>query len=218
MNIKFYFDYVSPNAYLAWTQIPRVTSGRDIDVEPIPVLFSALLDAHGQRGPAEVPEKMRWMVKNVLRKANQLDVPINPPASHPFNPLLALRVSCLPISPKARQALINAIFEAAWVTGIDVADPEALAEVLEAAGLDSRGLISQAGSSETKAQLRKNTSAAVETGVFGVPSVQVGSELFWGLDDFGNLAAYLENRDVLGDEDLVPWSNLRASAWRKNES
>src|SRR5215831_9421049 len=95
-SIQFYFDYESPNAYLAWTQLPKLADRYGFTVEPVPVLYAALLDAHGQLGPAEVSAKGRWMSRNLLRKALLLAVPLNPPAFLPFNPLLALRVTLLP--------------------------------------------------------------------------------------------------------------------------
>ena len=91
-TIRFYFDYISSNAYLAWTQLFALAEKYGAEVEPVPVLFAGLLKAHGQLGPAEVPAKALWMARNNLRKAARLALPLNPPAFHPFNPLLALRV------------------------------------------------------------------------------------------------------------------------------
>src|SRR5262245_42986785 len=123
MNVlRFYFDYVSPNAYLAWTQLPALAERYGVAIEPVPVLFAGLLEASRQLGPAETPVKMRWMVKNVLRKAALLRVPLRRPAFHPFNPLLALRVSSLPLDDAERWALVDALFQAVWVRGLHVGD------------------------------------------------------------------------------------------------
>jgi len=65
-TVRFYFDYVSPNAYVAWTQLPAIAQRYGVVVDPVPVLFAALLDAYGRAGPAEVPAQMRWMWKNVF--------------------------------------------------------------------------------------------------------------------------------------------------------
>ncbi len=86
--IRFYFDYISPNAYLAWTQLPALAERNGCRIEPMPVLFAGLLEAHRQLGPAEVAPKMRWMWKNIARKAAMIGVQLNAPAFHPFNPLL----------------------------------------------------------------------------------------------------------------------------------
>src|SRR5207247_9117475 len=121
--IRFYFDYESPNAYLAWTQLPKLAQRYGFTVDPVPILYAALLDAHGQLGPGECPAKGRWMGKNLARKAVLLGVPLNPPAFLPFNPLLALRTTLLlPSDSTERDALIDALFQAVWVRGLHVID------------------------------------------------------------------------------------------------
>ena len=96
-SIKFYFDYISHNAYIAWTQIDDLAKKYSRQIEPIPVLFAGLLNAHNQLGPAEVKAKRNWMLGNTLRKAAVLNIPLNPPASHPYNPLLSLRASLIEV-------------------------------------------------------------------------------------------------------------------------
>src|SRR5262245_11232615 len=127
--VRFYFDYISPNAYIAWTQLPAIAKRHGVAIEPVPVLFARLLEAHGRLGPAEIPVHMRWMWKNVLRKATLLGVPFHPPAFHPFNPLLALRVSSLPLTAAERWELIDALFRAVWVDGRHVSEPEVVHEI-----------------------------------------------------------------------------------------
>lgn len=181
--VRFHFDYVSPNAYLAWTQLPRIAAAHGAVVEPVPVLFAGLLEAYGQLGPAEVPPKIRWMTRNNLRKAALLGVALNPPAYHPFNPLLALRASSLPLAPAARSALVGALFEAVWVRGWHLAEASVVARCAREVGLDGDALVAQAASDTTKGELRRQTEDALASGVFGVPAMQIGDELFWGFDD-----------------------------------
>ena len=76
-KIKFYFDYISPNAYIAWTQIQKTAEKYGQSVEPIPVLYAGLLNTHNQAGPAEFPSKAKWMLGNTLRKAALLKISLN---------------------------------------------------------------------------------------------------------------------------------------------
>ncbi len=199
--IRFYFDYESPNAYLAWTQLPRLAATHGRVIEPLPILYAALLDAHGQLGPGEMPAKGAWMSKNLARKALLLGVPLNPPAFMPFNPLLALRMSLLPLEVRERRALIDALFAAVWVRGLHVSEPAVARQVADEVGLPGAALVAQAQTPEIKAHLRRETDDAVARGVFGVPSMMVGDELFWGYDDFPYLELFLAGKDPVDPEE-----------------
>ena len=206
--IRFYFDYISPNAYLAWTQLPALAEPKSCYIEPVPVLFAGLLEAHRQLGPAEIAPKMHWMWKNIVRKAAVTGVPLNAPAFHPFNPLLALRVSSLPLPKQQKVKLIDALFGAVWVRGMHIAEPPVVEQVANEAGLDGASLIAQASHPEHKAQLRKQTDQAIVDGIFGVPTMAVGNELFWGYDDFSFLQRFLDGADPIDSEN---WANAFAS-------
>ena len=214
--VRFYFDYISSNAYLAWTQLHALAERHQRAVEPVPVLFAGLLEAHGQLGPAEVLPKALWMARNNLRKAALLGLPLRPPASHPFNPLLALRVSSLPIAEDARRRLIDALFSATWARELAVDDPAVVARAADEAGLDGKALVAEAGRPEAKARLRRQTELAIGAGVFGVPTVIADGELFWGYDDFPFLARFLAGSDPIDDEAAKAWRRpIRPSVMRR---
>lgn len=197
--IRFYFDYISSNAYLAWTQLPELAARHGRRVEPVPVLFAGLLEAFGQLGPAEIPAKAAWTWRNNARKAALLGVPLHPPRFHPFHPLVSLRSSSLALSDAERNALVDALFRAVWVEGRDVGRPEVVAEVASAIGLPGAALVARAQQPEAKAALRRQTDAAIAAGVFGVPALQLGDdgEIFWGYDDLPYFELVLAGRDPL---------------------
>ena len=215
-TIRFYFDYISPNAYLAWIQLPKLAGKYGCTIDPVPVLFAGLLGAHGQLGPAEIPAKALWMAKNNYRKAVQLGVPLNPPAFHPFNPLLALRVSSLPLETAKRTALITALFEAVWVRGLHVSETAIVERISDEIGLSGSALVAAAQQDDCKALLRRQTDDAIACGVFGVPSMDVAGEIFWGYDDFPFLELFLAGKDPLPPEAIEKSSGPpRASAVRR---
>jgi 2-hydroxychromene-2-carboxylate isomerase len=213
--MRFYFDFISPYAYLAWTQIHALAARHGRTVEPVPVLFAGLLGAHGTRGPAEVPAKRRYLFADVLRTAHRLGVPLAPPPAHPFNPLLALRVSSLPMAADRRRALIDALYAATWGDGPGVTDPAAVARLANGVGLDGEALIAAAGTEEAKARVREQTDEAIAAGVFGVPTVIVEGELFWGHDSLTNLEAFLRGEGAIDAALLARWETLPASSTRK---
>ena len=215
--LRFFFDFISNNAYLAWTQLERIEETYGLEVEPVPVLFAGLLGAHGQLGPAEVPPKARWMSRNVMRKAAILGVPINPPAHHPYNPLPSLRICCLDLEREDRWQLIDGLFRALWVESRHLAEAEIVASVADAAGLDGDALVLQTRDPVVKEKLRRQTGEAVALGVFGVPTMIVKEELFFGYDDFPYMEMVLAGEDPLSPETLKKWrsANVTPSAVRR---
>ncbi|MEA2624633.1 MAG: hypothetical protein QOD06_678 [Candidatus Binatota bacterium] len=214
--IRFYFDYISPNAYLAWTQLPRLAEKYGRTVEPVPILYAALLDANGQLGPGEMPAKGRWMAKNNLRKAALVGVTLNPPAFLPFNPLLALRVTTVALGMHEGTALISALFEAVWVHGMHLSESGVVERVASDAGLDGARLVAEADDPEIKAELRRRTDEAIALGVFGVPTVVAGDDLFWGYDDFPQLEMVLAGKDPVTPAVWQKWTApVPASASRR---
>ncbi len=212
--IPFYFDFISPYAYLGWVQVHALAGRFGRELRPVPVLFAGLLDAHGNVGPAEVPAKRSYIFKDTLRHALTLGVPFKPPPSHPFNPLLALRIASLPLSREEQRRVIDVLYLATWGTGIGVTAPEVVTACLSEAGFDGDALVRAAGAPEIKALVRSNTDAAIAGGVFGVPTLEVDGELFWGIDSFAHAARRLGGADPLTAEMLAGFREVPASATR----
>jgi 2-hydroxychromene-2-carboxylate isomerase len=219
-KLYFFFDFISHNAYLAWTQIGSIASKHQLQLEPVPVLFAAQLQAYGQVGPAEVAPKRQWMMWNVLRKARQHGIPIAPPHSHPFNPLLPLRAICA-APPEYRIKLVDWLFYAAWGESQPVSEAAAVAAIVTGCGLNADELLAATQTEAVKARLRENTEAALAAGVFGVPTMIVqglqGPELFWGFDDLNYLDMFLSGHDPLPADRSVfaDWAQVRPSAERR---
>ena len=214
VNLQFYFDFISPYAYLAWTQVRALAAKHGRTVEPTPVLFAALLNANGQKGPAEIPDKRAYLFKDCFRTAHRLGVPFAPPASHPFNPLAALRVASLELDAATRERVIDALFSAAWAGRDRVDNLAVVAHVLSGAGLPGVTLAAAANEQPAKDALRRATDAALAVGVFGVPTMIVDGELFWGFDSFANLEVVLAGKDPLRAEDVAAWHAVKPSATR----
>jgi 2-hydroxychromene-2-carboxylate isomerase len=215
-EIRFLFDYVSPYAFLAWKRLHRAAAREPIVLRPEPVLFAGLLNAHGQLGPAEIPAKRRYIFRDVLRTALREGIPLAPPRTHPYNPLLALRLSGLDMDPAARIRLVDRLFDRAWSEGGGVETPDDLSPVLDALGLDAPALLSAAGSTEAKERLKVATARAVEAGVFGVPTMFVGEEMYWGNDAIDHVLDAIAGRSrPLPAELLDRWEHLPASAHRR---
>jgi 2-hydroxychromene-2-carboxylate isomerase len=213
--LRYHFDFISPYAYLGWQGIHALAERHGRVVEPVPVLFAALLDAHGHKGPAEIAPKRVYIFKNVLRVAHRLGVPLQPPPAHPFNPLLGLRVAALPLPAEDRRRAIDALYAATWGGGEGIDTPEKVVAVLCEAALDGPTLVAEAGADDAKGRLREMTDQALRDGVFGVPTVIVDGELFWGHDSFVDIDAFLAGEDPVRPEMLERWKGLPAGARRR---
>ncbi len=189
-------DFISPYAYIGWHRVHDVAARHGREVAPVPVLFAAMLDAWGQRGPAEIPPKRLYTFKHVVRVAHDHGVPLSAPPSHPFNPLLALRVASAALDTPHARAVIDALFAAVWAGGPGTEDPAIVAAWLDGRGLGGAALVERAGTSAIKARLRAATDTAIAAGVFGVPTFDVDGELFWGQDALGHVDLALGGHDA----------------------
>jgi len=187
-QLTFWFDPISPFAYLAFERLPQALAGLSIDVSYRPVLFAGLLHHWGQKGPAEIEPKRAWTFRHVHWLADQHGIPIDTPARHPFNPLALLRLlqACAPIGGTPNRRACELVLRHIWLGGGDANDAARLAaltaELAPPLGADD---------DRVKQALKDATAEALARGVFGVPTVEVDGRLFWGLDALPMLAGYL---------------------------
>ncbi len=183
-ELTFWFDPISPYAYLAFEQLPRALEGIGHVVHYRPVLFAALLRHHGQLGPAEIPGKRAWTYRQVLWQAQAAGLPMQMPAAHPFNPLPLLRLAhaCGP-----NRQVAETLLRHVWAAGGDPLESQRLA-ALQAQLAPAR----DPAGDDAKAALRAATEAAIARGLFGVPTVEVDGRLFWGADALPMLRAFLQ--------------------------
>lgn len=186
--ITFWFDPVSPYAWLAFERLPQVLAGVSHAVAYRPVLFAGLLQHWGQKGPAEIGPKQAWTYRDALWRAHRQGTVLDLPAAHPFNPLglLRLALACAPAGGTPNRRVVEAVFRHAWVGGADAADAQRL-QALAATLAPER----DPDSAEVRDELRAATAAAAAAGVFGVPTFGCEGRLFWGDDALPMLRAAL---------------------------
>lgn len=210
--LPFYFDFISPYAYLGWRLLRRWEQQGRLRLVPRPVLFAGLLNAHGTLGPAEVPAKRRYVFLDARRKAERLEIEIERPHAHPFNPLGLLRIS-LAADSETRSLVVDTLFAGVWCQRLDVLDEQAVGSLLARAvgEADCSRLLERATAPEIKQKLREETARAVDQGIFGVPTIDRGGEIFWGVDSFDDLERALQRspRDLKDSWDDIPVQAVR---------
>jgi len=220
VTVGFWFDFLSPYAYLAWHAVRPVAARHGVQVVPEPVLLAALLQHGGQLGPAEIVAKRSWVFEETSRRAALASLPFGPPVAHPFRPLLPLR-AVLAAPAEAREGLVDRLFAEAWggeaTGGLD--DPDTVARRASEAGLDGAALVEAAGQPAAKEALRSQGERAVALGVFGVPTATVahaeGVVRFWGYSSLDLLELHLAGADPLDAEAARRWEELPATARRR---
>ncbi len=208
--IDFHFDLISPFAHVALARLDELPA--DVTVVPKPVLFGAVLSHWGVRGPAEIDPKRLPTYRMSVFLAQKFGVPMRYPPRHPFNPLAALRILA---GADADLAMVRRAF--AFVFGQGRApDTEAeLAAFAEAVGAP----VALAGDDDAKARLRALTDEALARGVFGVPTFAApsggGHELFWGVDAFDLLKAWLADETMFAREPYAHLDAIEVAVTRK---
>jgi 2-hydroxychromene-2-carboxylate isomerase len=183
-TVEFFFDFGSPTAYLAWTQLPRLSADFGATLRYRPMLLGGVFKATGNASPVSVPAKGRWMTGDIQRWARRYGVPFAFNPHFPINTLTLMRGAAgLQLrQPERFEAYCKAVFAAMWQQPRNLGDAAVLAEVLGAAGFDPEEFMALVADAEVKAALVANTEEAVARGVFGAPTCFVGDQMFFGQD------------------------------------
>ena len=217
VRIDWYFDVVSPYAYLAFEALPAALAPVTVPhaVHYRPVLFAGLLEAFGQKGPAEIAPKRQFTYEHVVWLAQRHGIALRAPRAHPFNPLPLLRALVAVGGAEPNRAQVAAAFRYVWREGA-LPDEPGFAELLGALDVAP----AQLDDAAVKAQLRANTAAAQGAGVFGVPmavAVRDGDapQRFWGLDALPMLAAWIDGDALFASAEFKRAAALPVGVQRK---
>jgi 2-hydroxychromene-2-carboxylate isomerase len=207
-DVTWYFDVLSPYVYLQLPDLDSFPPG--IVLRPVPVLLAALLNHSGTKGPAEIPAKRLHTYRQCAWLARARNRPFLMPARHPFNPLAALRLLCA-LGPTLEQVRITSryVFE----QGKDPSTPEGLKQLGSQLGVGDPEALAVAPSA--KDRLRTNTEEAMARGVWGVPTLLIGGELFWGADSFPMMLDYLDNPMLFETPEMRRIATLPIGAARR---
>ena len=212
-DIHFYFDVISPYAWLAFKALPSTLEGIAHRVHYHPVVFGAMLKHHGQLGPAEMTGKRDWTYRQVMWLAKQQGTLLQMPASHPFNSLALMRMAvATATNGEPSREVVEAIFKHVWCSGLEATDAtrlEALQHQLTQMMQEAHANVQiNIQAPEVKHTLMQQTQAAIDLGLFGVPSMVVDGQVFWGQDSLPMLRAYLEGDAWFESSDWIDVGKL----------
>ena len=206
--LDWYFDFISGYAYLQHESFARFPG--DVEIRYHPVLFAGLLAHHGHKGPAEIAEKRRFTYRQWVWQAARLGIPFKMPPAHPFNPLRALRLA---LALECDPGVVATIFRFIWRDGEDIEDEASWRRLTAELGVgDAEARI---GDPAVKAELRAATEQAAARGLFGVPTLVVGKELFWGADATEMVLDFLAEPGMFEGGEMARASELPVGTARK---
>lgn len=205
---RWYFDLISPFAYLHLKQFQRLPG--NLRIEYVPILFAALLQHWKHKGPAEIPAKRIYTYRHVTWLAEHLGIPFKMPPSHPFNSLHAMR---LLIGAQPAQENVTTAFDMIWKEGRDLQEPQEIAELGSRLGIPN---IEAILADETiKSNLRANTKDAINREIFGVPTFVINNQIFWGQDSLDMMLDYLHNPGLFDTPEMQRTLTLPVGAARR---
>jgi 2-hydroxychromene-2-carboxylate isomerase len=183
-SVDFYFDFGSPAAYLAYTQLPKLRADTGATVVMKPVLLGGVFQSTGNRAPISVPLKGSYLFMDLARYAKRYGVPLVMNPFFPINTITLMRADVgLGLRGDSRlEVYREAMFRAIWIDRQNMNDPATVTALLTANGFDAAEIMAMVADASVKDALKVATQAAVDRGIFGAPTFFVGEEMFWGQD------------------------------------
>ena len=181
-SFDFYFDFVSPYAFLAHKVIKKIDKQNGIKIRYKPILLGGLHNMHGIKAPAFIPAKSKHMIRDckLIAEKNKIKFKFN--SYFPIRSLNLMRGVLVAEEDNYKSYYIDSIFNAIWQDGLNMNDENIIEKVLKNLNVNPKTFSLRAASSSVKESLKKRTHEAYEKGIFGAPTFVANNKIFWGQD------------------------------------
>lgn len=194
--IEYIYDFGSPNAYLVNKVLPDLAARCGAELIYSPALLGGIFKAIGNQSPMEafahLPTKSAYQKHQMERFIRQNAIPFQRNPHFPVNTISLMRGAAYATGKPWEKDYREAVFDSMWLNAKLMSDPEVFGSVLSEAGLPADDILTAIQTPEVKADLMERTSAAIERGVFGIPTMLVGDEMFFGKDSLHELEVHLK--------------------------
>ena len=177
-HIDFYFDIISPYAYIAYKKILKI---KDINFKLKPILLGGLHNLAGITAPAFNKYKMKNMQNDCELVAKKNNISFKWNSKFPINSLNIMR-GYLCVKDNKKEEYLNNFFEAYWKDDLDLSNEENIKILLKKLKIDEHDFFNLIKKQDTKDKLKQFTQEAFEKEVFGAPTFIVNNKIFWGQD------------------------------------
>ncbi|QTD55705.1 2-hydroxychromene-2-carboxylate isomerase [Parasphingorhabdus cellanae] len=196
-TIELCFDFVSPNAYLIWFPLKALAEKHGASIEITPVFLGGMHKLTGNAPPmirdAEVKGKNAYAMLEMTRfiaKHGLTKWQMNP--YFPFNSITLQRM-LVAVDTDKRGQLIDTLLPPIWEQQLDVTDVEALGKIVQEGGFDAQDLFAKTQDPVVKQALIDNVEGAVERGAFGIPTMYIDGEMYFGKERLGQMDEQLSS-------------------------
>ncbi|MGD1883022.1 MAG: 2-hydroxychromene-2-carboxylate isomerase [Paracoccaceae bacterium] len=195
-EIEFLYDFSSPNAYFVHKVLPKIAARHGAKVIWRPVLLGGIFKATNNQPPmmafSNVTGKVDYMRLEIKRFLERYEMPFRMNPHFPVNSLALMRGAVFAREKPWESRYIDACFDAMWIAGEKMDDPDVIMRILAAADLPADVIMTATQTPDIKGQLAELTDAAVKSGAFGSPTMFVAGEMFFGKDALDDLNWRLE--------------------------
>ena len=177
-HIDFYFDIISPYAYIAYKKILKINN---VNFKFKPILLGGLHNLAGITAPAFNKYKMKNMQNDceLVSKKNSISFKWN--SKFPINSLSIMR-GYLSVNDNKKEDYLNSFFEAYWKEDQDLSNEDTVKQLLKKLKIDENDFFNSISNQDIKHKLKQMTQEAFEKEVFGAPTFIVNNKIFWGQD------------------------------------
>ena len=181
-TVDFYFDFVSPYTFICFQQIKTIKFKQDFKFKLKPILLGGLHNLHKITAPAFIPAKAKFMIRDCKLVCEKYKISFKFNSYFPIKAVDLMRGVLIAEEDGIANKYIDKIFEAMWVSGLNLNDQQVIDKILKNLGINPKTFFLRLSNQNIKDELKKRTQEAFEKGVFGAPTFVVNSKIFWGQD------------------------------------
>ena len=181
-TIDFYFDFISPYAFISFQQIKSLKFKQEFKFRLKPVLLGGLHNLHKITAPAFIPAKAKFMIRDCKMVSEKCKISFKFNSYFPIKTVDLMRGVLIAEEDGIANNYVDKIFEAMWVSGFNLNDQQVIDKTLKNLNINPKTFLLRLSNQNIKDELKKKTQEAYEKGVFGAPTFLVNNKIFWGQD------------------------------------
>ena len=186
-TFDFLYDFASPYTYLVHKVLPEIEARTGARAVYKPVLLGGIFKATGNISPLQVAAKLTYQSADIRRFVKHHNISYQHNPHFPVMTLNLMRGAIFATNTAYEKTYINTVFDAMWIKGRKMDDPNTVFKVLTSADLPASQIIAGMAEPLVKSALITATQDAVDRGVFGAPTLIVEDEMFFGKDALSDL-------------------------------